>query len=98
MPTLLKGKNSLHITFYQKNTSQYCPLYAVCAERERGKQKLVTNCPHFCEQKVLLYPKHLNMVGRYNSLFGVDTEMLQHPEKLEAYVTAGIDRLVLGLS
>ena len=98
LPTLLKGKNSLHIPFYQTNTSQYCPLYAVCAERERGKQKLVTNCPHFCEQKALLYPKHLHMVGRYNSLFGVDTEMLQHPEKLEAYVTAGIDRLVLGLS
>lgn len=97
-PTLLNGKNSLHIPFYQTNTSQYCPLYAVCTEGERGKQKLVTNCPHFCEQKALLYPKHLHMVGRYNSLFGVDTEMLQHPEKLEAYVTAGIDRLVLGLS
>lgn len=96
-PDSLNGKNSLHVPFYQTNTSQYCPLYAVCTERERGKQKLVTNCPHFCEQKALLYPKHLHMVGRYNSLFGIDTEMLQHPEKLEVYVTAGIDRLVLGL-
>ena len=24
------GKNSLHLPFYQTNTSQYCPLYALC--------------------------------------------------------------------
>ena len=96
-PALLNGKNSLHVPFYQTNTSQYCSLYAVCTERERGKQKLVTNCPHFCEQKVLLYPKHLHMVGRYNSLFGIDVETLKHPEKLREYEMAGVDRLVLGL-
>ena len=96
-PASLNGKNSLHVPYYQTNTSQYCPLYAVCTEGERGKQKLVTNCPHFCEQNVLLYPKHLHMTGRYNSLFGVDIEVLQYPEKLEAYIAAGIDRLVLGL-
>ena len=97
-PGILNGKNSLHVPFYQTNTSQYCPLHALCTEGERGKQKLVTGCPHFCEQNAVLYPKHLHMMGRYNSLFGADTEVLQHPEKLEAYVTAGIDRLVLGLS
>lgn len=92
------GKNSLHVPFYQTNTSQYCPLHALYIEGKRGKQKLVMSCPHFCEQNAVLYPKHLHMMGRYNSLFGADTEVLQHPEKLEAYVTAGIDRLVLGLS
>ena len=97
-PGTLNGKNSLHFPFYQTNTSQYCPLHAICTDGERGKQKLVTNCPHFCEQNILLYPKHLHMVGRYNSLFGVDTEILKHPEKLLADVEAGIDRLVLGLS
>ena len=96
--TLPPGKNSLHLPFYQTNTSQYCPLHAICTDGERGKQKLVTNCPYFCERNMVLYPKHLHMTGRYNSLFGVDTEVLKHPEKLEAYVTAGIDRLVLGLS
>lgn len=97
-PSFLKGKNSLHVPFYQTNTSQYCPLHALCTEGERGKQKLVTNCPHFCEQNTVLYPKHLRMAGRYNSLFGVDAEVLVHPEKLLEYKEAGIDRLVLGLS
>ena len=97
-PGTLNEKNSLHFPFYQTNTSQHCPLHAICMDGERGKQKLVTNCPYFCERNMVLYPKHLHMTGRYNSLFGVDTEVLKHPEKLEAYVTAGIDRLVLGLS
>ena len=97
-PGTLNEKNSLHFPFYQTNTSQYCPLHAICTDGERGKQKLVTNCPYFCERNMVLYPKHLHMTGRYNSLFGVDTEVLKYPEKLEAYVTAGIDRLVLGLS
>lgn len=90
-------KNSLHIPFYQTNTSQYCPLYAVCIEGKRGKQKLVEKCPHFCENNTLLYPKHLNMVGRYNSLFGVDMKILKCPEKIKEYEVQGIDRLVLGL-
>ncbi|MBU5482615.1 hypothetical protein [Blautia sp. MSJ-19] len=97
-PNVLKGRNSLHFPFYQTNTSQYCPLYAMCTEGKRGKQELIRMCPHFCEQNALLYPKHLHMAGRYNSLFGVDTEVLGSPEKLRAYVEAGIDRLVLGLS
>ena len=97
-PNFLKGKNSLHFPFYQTNTSQYCPLHALCTEGERGKQKMVTNCPHFCEQNTVLYPKHLHMAGRYNSLFGMDVEILNHPDKLREYEEAGIDRLVLGLS
>ena len=27
-----QGKNSLHLPYYQTNTSQYCPLYASCTE------------------------------------------------------------------
>lgn len=37
------------------------------------------------------------MAGRYNSLFGLDAELVKHPEKLKAYQQAGIDRLVIGL-
>lgn len=96
-PAFSNGRNSLHFPYYQTNTSQYCPLRAVCVEGERGKQEPVTACPHFCEQYALFYPKHLHMTGRYNSLFGVDREVLIHPEKLEEYAAAGIDRMVLGL-
>ena len=66
------GKNSLHLPFYQTNTSQYCPLYALCTTGDRGTQQLAEHCPKFCEKYALLYPEHLHMAGRYNSLFGVD--------------------------
>ena len=96
-PGTLNEKNSLHFPFYQTNTSQYCQLHAICTEGERGKQCFVENCPHFCEKYMLIYPEHLHMIGRYNSLFGLDLETLMHPEMLKEKEEAGIDRLVLGV-
>ena len=91
-----QGKNSLHLPYYQTNTSQYCPLYAICTTGNRGIQHLVKECPHYCSIHRLSYPKHLNITGRFNSLFGIDKELLNHPEKIKAYANAGIDRLVIG--
>lgn len=91
-----QGKNSLHLPYYQTNTSQYCPLYAICKTGNRGIQYLVKECSHYCSIYRLSYPKHLNITGRFNSLFGIDKELLNHPEKIKAYANAGIDRLVIG--
>ena len=55
------------------------------------------NCPHFCESYTYLYPEHLAMAGRYNSLFALDREILKKPEHLEAYRQQGVDRLVINL-
>lgn len=90
-----QGKNSLHLPYYQTNTSQYCPLYAICTTGNRGIQYLVKECSHYCSIYRLSYPKHLNITGRFNSLFGIDKELLNHPEKIKAYANAGIDRLVI---
>lgn len=92
-----EGKNSLHFPFFQTNTSQYCPLYAVKKEGSRGRQKLIQKCPQYCERSVFLYPKHLNMIGKYNSLFALDRTFLENPEQLRTYENAGVDRLVLNL-
>ena len=91
-----QGKNSLHLPYYQTNTSQYCPLHAICTTGNRGMQQLVKECPHYCSTYTLTYPKQLNMTGRFNSLFGIDKELLNHLEKIKAYANAGIDRLVIG--
>ena len=91
-----QGKNSLHLPYYQTNTSQYCPLHAICTTGNRGTQHLVKECPHYCSTYRLIYPEHLNMIGRFNSLFGIDKKLLDHPEKIKAYANAGIDRLVIG--
>ena len=71
------GNHSLHLPFYQTNTSQFCPLAAGVLRKDRGKQKLPENCPHFCESYTYLYPEHLAMAGRYNSLFALDREILK---------------------
>jgi hypothetical protein len=93
--SIAEGKHSIHIPFYQTNTSQYCPLYAKCTTMDRGKQKLITSCEKYCKDYIFAYPKHLNMVGRYNSLFAFDETLLKNPKELEYYINRGIDRIVL---
>lgn len=96
--TIPDGTHSLHLPFFQTNTSQYCTLYAVCRYGDRGKQKLPENCPRYCNKKVFLYPKHLKMVGRYNSLFGYDEKILWDEKQLRDYMEQGIDRIVVNVS
>lgn len=88
-------KHSLHLPYYQTNTSAYCPLYAQIVHGARGRQTLVRDCPQLCGQYTFLYPNHLKMVGRYNSLFGLDDRILRAEDALREYVAMGVDRIVL---
>lgn len=92
---IAEGKHSLHLPFYQTNTSQYCILYAMCTNLDRGNQKLVKQCPKYCTDYVFSYPKHLKIIGRYNSLFAFDDVILKDYSRLEKYLNNGIDRIVL---
>lgn len=98
-----KGQNSLHLPFYQTNTSQFCPLYARCANGSRGRQELPVQCPGYCGEYVFLYPEHLRMVGRYNSLFALDHRLLEEireksKRELDKYLESlGADRIVVNL-
>ena len=94
---LPEGKNSIHFPFYQTNTSQYCPLYARCKEGSRGRQRETEACPRYCGDYVFSYPDHLHMVGRYNSLFSYDTQILTESTLLFSYIAHGADRIVLNL-
>ena len=91
------GKNSLHLPFYQTNTSQYCPLYALCITGDRGTQQLAEHCPKFCEKYALLYPEHLHMAGRYNSLFGVDKTLPESTEMWKNIKGTKPDRIVVNI-
>lgn len=93
--SIAEGRHSLHMPFYQTNTSQYCPLNAMCTTLDRGNGKLVLGCPKYCKEYVFAYPKHLKMVGRYNSIFAFDDTLLKSEKELEHYINSGIDRLVL---
>ena len=91
------GKNSLHLPFYQTNTSQYCPLYALCTTGDRGIQQLAERCPKFCEKYALLYPEHLHMAGRYNSLFGVDKTLPESTKMWKNIKGTKPDRIVVNI-
>lgn len=73
LPTTVPEKIpcSLHLPFYQTNTSLFCPLRALCLHGDRGYQTDADCCTQLCEANVLLYPKHLNMIGRFNSLLAL---------------------------
>jgi len=86
-PQIPDFPSSLHLPFYQTNTSAWCPLQAICENGERGAQSGSADCLHECEENVLLYPDHLKMLGRWNSLLALSTGIDEIP--------AGIDRLVL---
>ena len=48
-------------------------------------------------EKVFLYPKHLKMVGRYNSLFALDESTVSGMEDTEGWKEKRIDRIVVNL-
>lgn len=93
--SIAEGSHSLHMPFYQTNTSQYCPLNAMCTTLDRGNGRLVLECPKYCKDYVFTYPKHLKMIGRYNSIFAFDDTLLKNEKELEYYINSGIDRIVL---
>ena len=92
-----EGKNSIHVPFYQTNSSQYCTLYAVCKNKERGRQELPGSCIGYCGNKVFLYPKHLKLLGRYNSLFALDENAVSGLTDPKMWKNQGIDRVVVNL-
>lgn len=92
---IAEGHNSLHMPFYQTNTSQLCPLYAKVTYNNRGQQVSVDNCGRLCKKFYFSYPKHLKMLGRYNSIFAYDETILSNKEIIQEYIHQGIDRIVL---
>ena len=94
---ITEGFHSLHMPLYQTNTAAYCTLFANCTKGERGQQQLVESCKYPCERYVFSYPRHLKMIGKYNSLFGYDNSLLQNKDWLDKYLEQGIDRLVWNL-
>lgn len=95
LPSIAPGRHSLHLPFYQTNTSHGCPLAAACLGLDPGRE--VTDCRHVCETHARLYPDEMHMVGRYNSLFAFDPCILSTPAPLSRLLAKGIDRLVVDL-
>lgn len=87
----------VYAPFYQTNTAGHCTLYAVCHNGSRGRQTAEDDCPQYCRERVFLYPDHLHMIGRYNSLFGADLRILTDGAYLDAFLSQKPRRLVINL-
>lgn len=92
-----KGRHSLHLPFFQTNTAQFCTLHAKVVSGDRGRQQSIEQCPQYCREQAFLYPKHLEMFGQYNTLFGFDRKSLEEMEYFNQFVRQGIDRIVVNL-
>lgn len=92
-----KGRHSLHLPFFQTNTAQFCTLHAKVVSGDRGRQQSIEQCPQYCRELAFLYPKHLEMFGQYNTLFGFDRKSLEEMEYFNQFVRQGIDRIVVNL-
>lgn len=86
--------NDIHLPWYQMNTGTFCPLHALVTKGDRAASVRVRECPCFCDDRVILYPRHLNMMGRFNSIFGFDLEILTDGSVLER-VLNGNTRIII---
>lgn len=86
----------LYFPKFQMNTSGYCTMYAKCHNLNRANQEEVVKCERYCESQYFLYPTHLHMVGKYNSLFGYDIKILKDKEYLDQYLKQ-VDRMIISV-
>lgn len=94
---LLAGNNkAVFFPLYQMNTGTFCPLYAAVKNGDRGKQRRINECDRICGRKNFLYPVHLNMIGRYNSVFGYSLDSLITGKILQKHID-NHERLVINL-
>lgn len=67
---------TFHFPFFQMNTSGWCPLLARLYRGDRARQKAISFCNCECMHYAFEYPDFLQMIGRYNSIFGYDDVIL----------------------
>lgn len=92
----MKTASEVYLPFYQTNTGTFCPLYAATVNGDRGRQLRAENCNNICETKHFLYPSHLNLYGKYNSLMGLNDDLLTNAV-LIADAAKALGRAVINL-
>lgn len=88
------GNHSLHVPFYQMNTSEFCPLNAQCVNLNPYKQNIVEHCPHYCSEFYYMYSQSLPMIGVGNTILGYSKQIFENAGILTRYVDMGVDRLI----
>lgn len=90
------GRVSLHLPFYLTNGSHGCLIAASCEGTDPGLGRDEETCPRYCLSRARLYADELHLAGRYNALFGADTDILTDEAYAERAL-CGVDRIVAEL-
>lgn len=67
---LQRIEDGICLPYYQTNTATFCTLSSLCLYGRRDAYVRMMDCPAYCKDHFLIYPAHLNLLGRYNSIFG----------------------------
>ena len=86
------GNHTLHFPFYQTNTASNCLIYANCKNKSVIQQEYPEHCPHYCSEFYFSFPKHLDVIGKNNSLFVFDKNIFLEQKIIDRYVERGINR------
>ena len=73
----LDERFDLYLPYYATNVATYCTMYAGMVKKNRGKQERVDHCPRYCLNQHFMYPSHLHMIGKGNSLLAIDPNVFQ---------------------
>lgn len=68
--------HSLYLPLYQMNTGTFCPVCGMIDQGRRDIMQRVGQCHQECMSSNFRYPAHLKMIGKYNSIFGVNRQLL----------------------
>ena len=56
------------------------------------QQEYPEYCPHYCSEFYFSFPRHLDVIGKNNSLFVFDKKIFIEQDVVDKYVECGIDR------
>ncbi|MDO4976899.1 MAG: hypothetical protein Q4E53_06530 [Eubacteriales bacterium] len=71
-------EDGMCLPFYQCNTGTFCPIYSLCTQGKRDAYVRVTDCPGYCQDHHMIYPSHLHLLGRFNSILGWNIHQLSN--------------------
>jgi hypothetical protein len=86
-------KNSLHIPYFQINTSGFCPTHALFKNNSLYDQMYVANCPKYCYGIYLASNAENNSFLLGNTIYGICELNSLSTNELQK-ITGRIDRVV----
>lgn len=84
----------LHMPLYQTNTSG-CIMNGIYQYGDRGMRGNLKDCPRYCDNRFVLYPDNIALIGMWNSVFSISDFEINDIPYLNGLIKHGLKRIVL---